>query len=450
MADKSERARLVREVVEKLSEQLERELPDETATLDQIEEKAGRIGRELSRELQRRLVEERVAGARENRVECRCGHRAYYKDVQPRSVVTSHGVLSFRRACYYCCHCKESFAPADAVLRVAGGTTEQVRVWAATVSGQMAFAQAATTLELLTRVSLSAATLERIAVAVGSGMYQEEARRAALHLRGQLPEGERPKERPRRLYVGMDGLFVPLRDAWKQDGSEGELHCRWGECKVGVVYEPEQDQEGKDVRVRRQTYTATLQSVEEFGPRLGALAHQNGHHWAKETVVMGDGAAWIWQIAAKQFTGAVQIVDFFHACQHLAEVADARFGKESPASRDWQKARQEDLKNNRLDHVLREIASWRPSNQDKRQLRRRAYNYFSENAHRMRYQTFLEQGYHIGSGVVEAGCKHVIGQRLDQAGMHWRQATAESIAALRAALCSSQPPDLRPYCRMVA
>ena len=105
-------------------------------------------------------------------------------------------------------------------------------------------------------------------------------------------------------------------------------------------------------------------------------------------------------------------MDFFHATQHLSTLAEARFGKESLEGKEWVRARCEDLKTNGLARVLSHIKAWRPSSQAKRVLRKRTYLYFYNNAERMRYQTFLERGYHIGSGVVEATCKHVIGQRL--------------------------------------
>jgi hypothetical protein len=300
---------------------------------------------------------------------------------------------------------------------------------------------------MLTSVVLSPATLERLAVAMGQSLRKQQLQDAQAHQQERLPEP--PPARPlRRLYIGMDGVFVPLRDGWQKGGAQGELICRFGECKVGVVYQTEQDVQGKDSRVRVSDYTATLAGVQRFEPLLGTLAQQQGYHAAREVVVLGDGAAWIWQMAAKQFPGAVQIVDFFHACDHLSAYAEARFGKESTEGKAWQKAHQAQLKAGHLPEVLEEIASWRPTHESQRKVRRDTYLYFYNNAHRMRYKTFLEEGYHIGSGVVEASCKHVIGQRMDQAGMHWRQETAEAMATLRAAQLSAHPPDLRAHCAM--
>src|SRR5262249_51464091 len=125
---------------------------------------------------------------------------------------------------------------------------------------------------------------------------------------------------------------------------------------------------------------------------------------------------------------------------------NARFGPETAESKAWQTARAQELKSSRLDLVLSQILSWKPKTAEFRTLRRQEYHYFFSNAERMRYKTFLEKGYHIGSGVVEATCKHIVASRLDQAGMHWREPSAEAILTLRAALRSSQPPDLRAHC----
>lgn len=451
MARKStpERDALIAEVIEQMRRELNEQLPEQPGTLDQIEDTAGKIGRKLSQEVQKRLVEQYKQTPRPPKVDCACGATARYKGLQPRTLVTAHGSLTFARDCYYCPSCHQTRVPQDSTLGLDGGsTTTQIRLWVALLAGKLPFAEAASTLEMLTQVSLSAATLERLSVAMGTALRNEQNQTAQQHQANCLPEPTHLH--PKRLYIGMDGAFVPLRDAWKKDQSAGDLTCRYGECKSGVVYQTYQDPQGKDHRVKAQAYVSTLAPVETFGPLIGALAHQQGHHTAKEVIVIGDGAPWIWQIAAKQFTGAIQIVDFFHAMEHLAKVAEARFGKETPESKAWLSVRAEELKTNQLRKVLLELRAWRPSSKTKQQLRRSTFAYFATNAERMRYQTFLEAGYHIGSGVVEATCKRVVIQRLDQAGMHWRQESAEAIVALRSAQLSTCPPDMRPYCAMPA
>jgi hypothetical protein len=266
------------------------------------------------------------------------------------------------------------------------------------------------------------------------------------HQAGALPI---PALRPERLYISMDGKLVPLRDPWRRDGSQGALNCRYGECKTGVVYEAEPGPKG-DRGVRCCAYVSTMGKVAVFGPLIATLAHNHGHHLAREVVVLGDGAAWIWLLAAAQFPYAVQILDYYHATQHLWSIANAWFGEETAEAKAWMEAREAELKTDQVLLVLRAIREWKPRSAAKRQLREAEYQFIANNAERMRYQTFREKGYHIGSGVVEAACGHVVGQRLDEGGMHWREETADAIVGLRAALRSTNPPDLRPHYRMAA
>lgn len=445
MAQASARQALIDQALAEYRRRLETELPPDTATLDEIETAVARIQQEISRDLQRRLIAERTQTARDNRLPCACGQHARFRDLQRRCVVTRHGELAFDRPYYHCAHGRRGFAPLDAQLGLdAGHTTTQVRLWLAEIAAHVDFVEAATLLSHFTAVTVSASTAERTAVQMGTALRQAERHTAQAHQAGHLPV---PAGKPQRLYFAIDGAMAPLRDPWKRDGSAGALVCRFGECKLGVVYEALPGPQG-DVGVRERAYVATLEGVEQFGPLLGTLAHAHGHHRAAERIALGDGAPWIWQLVAQQFPGAIQIVDFWHASEHLYVVANACFGAGSPEGKAWVAARQAELKQDQIGAVLRAIAAWKPTSQEGRKLRRTPFRYFRHNAERMRYGTFLQKGYHIGSGVVEAGCRQVIGQRLDQAGMHWRQENAEAILALRAAFLSTQVPDLRPYCAM--
>lgn len=438
---------LIDAMLQKMRQQLEEKLPDDNATLDQIEDVVEEIGSAFQRELQQRIADQRAKKPRDNRLACPCGGIALYKACQRRNVLTRQGRLCFGRPWYYCSRCKQGFAPLDRALGLdASDTTRTLRQWSAHLAAHLSFEQSVATLKTLTGVSLGETTLETIATKVGATLQQQQFADATLHRTGQLPPQKTAC--PRRLYVSVDGVFVPVRDAWKQDASQGELTCRYAECKVGVVYETHQDPAGKDSRVAWQDYVASFQNAEAFTPLVGLLAHKNGHHAAREVVCLSDGATWIKHLCGREFPAAVHIVDFFHACQHLARVAEARFGKDTPEGHAWQTTRQNELKTGRLCAVLKEIASWHPSNEQKRKIRREEYEYFRKNSPRMQYQTYLERGYHIGSGVVEATCKRLVAQRLDQAGMHWREETAEAIVALRAAQLSTHAPDLRPYCAM--
>ncbi len=181
---------------------------------------------------------------------------------------------------------------------------------------------------------------------------------------------------------------------------------------------------------------------------MATLAHRAGHHYAKEVVFLADGQAYNWAIAASQFPTAVQIVDFQHATEHLYAVARACFGEGNARVAPWVEARQEELLHDQVAAVGAALAALEVRTAEQRQAQTREIGYFANNAERMRYGTFRKHGYQIATGVMEAACKQVVHQRLDQVGMHWRQPNAEAFVALRAALLSTAPPDLRPYCRM--
>ena len=144
------------------------------------------------------------------------------------------------------------------------------------------------------------------------------------------------------------------------------------------------------------------------------------------------------------------ILDFYHACEHIAMVAEAMFGRGTDDGKKWQKERQTELRNNGASSVVAAIEAWMPSTVEHMDIKRTQVKYFTENAKRMLYKTYEQKGYHIGSGVVEATCKHVVVQRLDQAGMHWRPETADAIVALRSNKRSTNPTGLQPYLAMTA
>jgi hypothetical protein len=436
----ADRQQQIDAVLSRLRHLLERRWPTTPQTIEQIEQTVAEISQELERELEERILPQQEP-APGNQCRCPCGRLARYRRRLPRRLVTRHGERTLWRRYYYCSSCHCGFAPLDHQV-----TTPTVRRWIARVAARDTFAGATATLQELTGVALSASTVARTAVRVGATLARAQQEWGQQHQAGQPPS---VRHRPQRLYVTLDGKIVPLRDAWKRDGSVGELVCRYGECKLGAVYEAVAGKEG-DTGVRWVAYTATLGDVRVFTPLLSTLAHAHGHHFARELIVLGDGAAWIWQVAAGQFPFAIQIVDYYHAREHLGTVAAARFGEGTAAAQEWVGAREGELHQDQVRAVLGAIAAWKPKSREGKKLRRREFGYFRQNAERMRYGSFRAKGYHIASGVVESGCGRVIGQRLDQAGMHWRQGTAEAMSCLRAAVCSSDPLDLTPYCRWTA
>ena len=202
------------------------------------------------------------------------------------------------------------------------------------------------------------------------------------------------------------------------------------EAKIGCLFtQTTLDQQGRPVRDEASTtYVGAIATAETFGLRLYTEALRRGLDQAKRVIVLGDGAPWIWNIADEHFPGALQIVDLYHARQHVAELAKAVVGS---GWKSWAEARYRELDQGKLEILLGAIRRLKSTQPDRQAAIEKTIHYFQTNADRMRYARFRRQGLFVGSGVVEAGCKMIVGQRLKQSGMRWTVRGANAIIALR-------------------
>jgi hypothetical protein len=189
------------------------------------------------------------------------------------------------------------------------------------------------------------------------------------------------------------------------------------------------------------TYAGAIESAAEFGRRIYHEAHSRGWSRAQTKVVMGDGAEWIWNLAHEYFPGAIEIVDLYHAREHLWDLARALHPQDPVRQKQWIRRNQPTLDAGRIETLLRNLrAIEAPSAELAAQLEAEA-NYFEKNAARMRYGEFRKQHLFVGSGVIEAGCKTVIGARLKQSGMFWTVRGANAILALRCSMLNGRFED---------
>jgi hypothetical protein len=203
------------------------------------------------------------------------------------------------------------------------------------------------------------------------------------------------------------------------------------------------DQEGYPIREPDSTtYTGAVETAEEFGRRLYQEAGIRGGSRALLRVVMGDGAEWIWNLAALYFPEAIQIVDLYHARQHLWELVRQLYPNQEGKQRVWMKAHQKRLLNQgkieKLVGILRAIPARHSELAEK--IGTKA-DYFERNAERMRYPRFRRQHLFVGSGGIEAGCKTVVASRLKRSGMFWTVRGANAILALRCACLNGRFED---------
>ena len=391
------------------------------------------------------LLQFEAPASDQRRWPCRCGHHASYQEVRSKPVLSVVGPVEVSRP-YYCCpSCHAGQFPVDVELDIENtALSPGVRRMQAMVGQDAPFDHGREQMSVLAGLEVTTKSVERTAEAVGADIAQREQGEMQKALRLDLPVGE--SEPIRILYVQMDGTGVPVvkkETAGRQGKIEGQpAHTR--EVKLGCVFtQTSWDREGYPIRdPDSTTYTGAVETAEEFGKRLYHEAGQRGWSRAQKKVVMGDGAEWIWNLADLHFPGAIQIVDLYHARQHLWELARRLHPQDEGKQKAWMKAHQKRLldqgKIERLVSALRSLPSHSAEVAEK--LRTEA-DYFERNADRMRYPTFRRQHLFVGSGVIEAGCKTVVASRLKRSGMFWTVRGANAILALRCSYLNGRFED---------
>jgi hypothetical protein len=317
--------------------------------------------------------------------------------------------------------------------------SESVAKYAVWLSGLVTFAEAGMILQTIGEIPISTSSLwRRVAVWGPKGQAWEASRRAASAATPTREElNQTVSLEGQDLGAAMDGGMVHIRE-------EG-----WKELKVGCVFaiqqQPTRDKHtGESVALAHaacNTYVAHLGGPALFGDLLWAEARQR--HWmqARETIVLGDGAAWIWNLAADKFFTSRQVVDWYHAKLHLTQAATALHGEGTAAARRWLRDHETPLLQGhaeRLAGTLRKLAQKHSHCADA--LRREA-GYFQDNYRRMQYLETREDGFPIGSGMVESACKQ-FRARLAGSGMRWSRAGLERLLPIRAAIMSHRFDEL--------
>ena len=382
-------------------------------------------------------------GQRGPRVLCGQGHEAEFTDYRDKTFDTVLGPVTLRRAWYRCAECKHGFAPRDTELGVAGtslspGLAAMNDIAAATGP----FAKAAGLLEDLAGVQLTVKRVERAAEASGAAQAAAVRERSAL-IAGRKLVPLPPQPLADMLYGAIDGTGVTTtaRETAGREGKGEDGRARTREVKLAVFFtQDDVDEDGYPVRDPGScSYIATFEPAAVFGGMVKAEGIRRGADHVRQFTILGDGAAWIWNIAADKFPGATQIVDLFHAREHLNSLTRSLEFMLLDRKDQWLAARLEDLDYGDIDGIEAAVRKY-PLEGVKKDEVEKELGYFLNNAPRMRYRWFRSRGLFVGSGVVESGCKAVIGQRLKLSGMRWTVAGADAIATLRCQQ-ASRPED---------
>ena len=380
-------------------------------------------------------------GYRGPRVPCAHGHEAVFVSYRDKVIDTVLGPVTLKRAWYHCKTCKHGFAPRDAELGVPG-TSLSPGLTAMNDKAAAAgpFAGAASVLEDLAGVRLTVKRVERAAEASGAARAAQVRERSAL-IAGRKLVPMPPRPIPDMLYGVIDGTGVPVtaRETAGRDGKGEDGRARTREVKLAVFFTQHTlDKDGYPVRdPASSSYIASFETASVFADLVKAEGIRRGADHVRQLTFIGDGAAWIWNLVTGQFPEATQIVDLFHAREHLHSLARSLEFMLLDHYSQWLEARLEDLDYGYIGGIEAAVRHY-PLHGVKKDEAERELGYFLNNAPRMRYHWFRQCGLFVGSGVVEAGCKTIVGQRLKQAGMHWTTEGADAIIALRCREASSQ------------
>ena len=373
--------------------------------------------------------------ADERQLPCPCGHHARYQEIRSKPLLTIVGPVLLSRPYYLCSQCHVGQFPVDVELDIENTEfSPGVRRMHALVGQQAPFDHGREQMQVLAGLTVTTKSVERIAEAMGSDIAWREQAEIDQALQLDLPVltgAPIPV-----VYVQMDGTGIPVvkKETVGRPGKRDGQPAHTREVKLGCVFtQTRWDEKGFALRdPDSTTYTGAIETAEEFGKRIYREALQRGWSRARKKVVIGDGAEWIWNLVAEHFPGAREIVDLYHARQHLWTVARQLYPQEEVQQKAWRKVHQKRLldkgKIEKLVSKLHSIATTNPQLAEK--IRTEAV-YFERNAERMRYPRFRRQHLFVGSGVIEAGCKTVVGSRLKQSGMFWTVRGANAILALR-------------------
>lgn len=333
--------------------------------------------------------------------------------------ITAVGRIEVRSAYYHCSQCRSSRWPAFEQLGLGPGALSEgarrMASYAAAVEG--GFERSSELVKRLAGLDLSASTLLRVSEQLG---HQIQQLQKAEVERAFKAEGPAAGQKVKLLHLASDGTLVQTDTGWR-------------EVKSGVVYEVVA-RPGKEPQAVRASYVSSFEKAEEFGKELWAESARRGAGWADRIVVLGDGAAWVWHQAALHYpNNRVEVLDFYHASEHLGLVAKAYYGETSPTGAHWhQKQAKRLLARGGAKRVLQVLKRMPAKRAEVQEVIKDNLRYFENNLERMNYSEYRKRGYHIGSGLAESACKHLVGKRLKQSGMtNWSEPGAEAILRLR-------------------
>jgi hypothetical protein len=349
-----------------------------------------------------------------------CGHDQKFVNHRPRTLATLLGQVTIKRAYYHCKHCGASCCPYDQAVGLGGGQESVGLAKAAALASAVdPFIPAATLLYELSGQRLGDRTVHKIGRQAGS-VAAEQERQLALRMAVWSVPVEGIEARPARLYVCVDGVMVHRR--------------QWNEAKCVACYWETDDGHGGTVRQTR--YAVRFESAEQFKAFVWSLAMRCGLETAVQVILLGDGAAWIWDhIAGILGERTTCITDWYHVMEHVWACGNTLHGQGSQAAGQWVDRYETMLWEGKYPGVIDSLQQEHRGCRSpaKRQALAELTSYLRNQGRRLSYAEFRARGFDIGSGRVESACKHVVANRMKRSGMLWSDQGAQDVLSLRTA-----------------
>ena len=359
-----------------------------------------------------------------------------YAGRKEKTFITVLGDITLKRA-YYTDKNGRGYFPRDKKLGLdKDSLSDGVKRIIGHTASVLSFNESSLMIENLTSLHISAKQVERASESLGGEIADNE--------KSVVKEGIPCK---RTMYLGIDGTGCPVRkkETEGRKGKQIDGSSKTREVKLAVTFSADSlDKNGIPTRDKGSvTYNAAIESaatddldknISEFACRIERETKRRGFDKAERQVILGDGAVWIWNLAGELFPNAVQIIDLYHAKGTISRAAKEIFGIESKFGTIWGKERRDDLEAGKIDTILEKLEPFVKKCKEADSCKK----YLIKNRERLNYPHFRKLGLCTSSGIVESGCRHVIGERVKQSGMRWTVKGVNNIIALRCSKLSGR------------
>lgn len=390
------------------------------------------------------LLEKIGSGHRPEGIVCNCGTPMESQGLKTKELLTILGPVTYSRSMFQCPVCTGTRYPGDEALDVVETTRSPgLRRMMARAGSKSTFKEGRDDLQVYAGIEVSAKDVERVAERIGQQMEVWSSRERERLL--QQSERVSSEKTIPILYICYDGTGVPMiqTELVGRKGKQPDGSAKTREAKLGCVFtQTTTDTKGFPLRDQESTsFVGAIESAETFGWRIYGEAVRRGLPKAFRVVVLGDGAEWVRTVAEMHFPEATSIIDLYHAREHVSNLCKILRGPNEKQIAHQRIRWWTDLDSGKIEKITLQARQSLPHDPETKKKAETEIHYLEKNKERMRYAQFRAQGLFVGSGVVEAGCKTIIGQRLKQSGMEWSVRGANAIIALRCMILSDRFED---------